>query len=41
MIKNDYTGNMLWQSNTNKVGIPTDAFKAENGRFGRNYLHCW
>ena len=40
MIKNDYTGNMLWQSNTNKVGIPTDAFKAENSRFGRNYLQA-
>ena len=38
IIKNDYTGNMLWQSNTNKVGLPTDAFKAENSRFGRNYL---
>ena len=40
MIKNDYTGNILWQTNTNKVGIPIDAFKAENSRFGRNYLQA-
>ena len=40
IIKNDHTGNMLWQSNTNKVGLPTERFKAENSRFKRNYLQA-
>ena len=37
-VKNTYTGESLWKSGTNKVGIPIEERKAVNSTFGRNYL---
>lgn len=37
-IKNTHTGESLWKSGTNKVGIPIESKKAKNSTFGRNYM---
>ena len=34
----DGNGRSLWQSNTNNVGLPVPAFKADRGKYGRNYM---
>lgn len=36
MLNSD--GNIVWNSNTNKVGIPNEKYKAINGKYKRNYL---
>ena len=38
VIKNTKTDEVFWSSGTNQVGIPTEQFKAKNGKFQRNYM---
>jgi len=38
LILTDSDNNNIWSSNTNKVGVPLEKNKAENGKYGRNYL---
>lgn len=40
LVLTDSTKKVVWQSNTNKVGIATPEFTAANGIYGRNYLNA-
>ena len=33
-----YNNKTIWQSNTSKVGIPTDKYKASNSKYKRDYI---
>lgn len=38
MKKDGINGEIIWQSNTNEVGLPTEKYSAKYSKYGRNYL---